>query len=175
MARKSLQDPTFTIIFHGLGKTLFSLRLSGDPISSSHGQTGFGVALNIWVVRALIDWIPVSSRWCAVWLDSFVYISSSRLKRCRLSIVSVYVTTAWGLPRAKDMVYSGVSGLTRGACSTDIMIAAGHCNPYFGCSVRMKLRIRYPISVQPIGMTAATISSRFVPTTDYFLRTPALP
>ena len=50
----------------GPSKGLFYLRLSGDPVASVAGQAGVGVALSAKAEAALQEWIPVSSRLCAV-------------------------------------------------------------------------------------------------------------
>ncbi|CAH8661455.1 unnamed protein product [Schistosoma guineensis] len=43
-------------------KSLFYVRLSGDPVASSSGLAGVGVALSARAEAALIDWIPINSR-----------------------------------------------------------------------------------------------------------------
>ncbi|VDP77922.1 unnamed protein product [Schistosoma mattheei] len=43
-------------------KSLFYVRLSEDPVASSSGLAGVGVALSARAEAALIDWIPITSR-----------------------------------------------------------------------------------------------------------------
>ncbi|VDP02980.1 unnamed protein product, partial [Schistosoma margrebowiei] len=53
-------------------KSLFYVRLSGDPVASSSGLAGVGVALSFRAEAALVDWIPINSRLCAVRLESSI-------------------------------------------------------------------------------------------------------
>ncbi|CAH8475742.1 unnamed protein product [Schistosoma intercalatum] len=55
-------------------KSLFYVRLSGDPMASSCGLAGVGVALSARAEAALIDWIPINSRLCAVRLESSIKV-----------------------------------------------------------------------------------------------------
>ncbi|CAH8562268.1 unnamed protein product [Schistosoma intercalatum] len=47
-------------------KSLFDVRLSRDPVASSSVLAGVGVALSATTEAALVDWIPINSRLCAV-------------------------------------------------------------------------------------------------------------
>ncbi|CAH8651803.1 unnamed protein product [Schistosoma margrebowiei] len=47
-------------------KSLIYVRLSWDPVASSSGLAGVGVALSARAEVALIDWIPTNCRLCAV-------------------------------------------------------------------------------------------------------------
>ncbi|VDP69925.1 unnamed protein product, partial [Schistosoma mattheei] len=49
--------------------TRFTLRVSGSPDSASRGLSGEGIALSSRSELALLDWIPVDSRLCAVRLN----------------------------------------------------------------------------------------------------------
>ncbi|VDP80344.1 unnamed protein product, partial [Schistosoma curassoni] len=49
--------------------TRYTLRVSGDPTASSRGLAGVGIALSMKVGQALLEWIPVNSRLCAVRLN----------------------------------------------------------------------------------------------------------
>ncbi|CAH8627016.1 unnamed protein product [Schistosoma rodhaini] len=55
-------------------KSLFHVRLSRDPVASSSGLAGVGVALSARAEAALIDWIPINSRLCAVRLESSIKV-----------------------------------------------------------------------------------------------------
>ena len=59
----------------------------------AHGIYGVGIALNPRAERALLDWIPVNSRLCAVRLIGFIKVEVDRYgKRC-LFVVSAYAPT----------------------------------------------------------------------------------
>lgn len=62
--------------------------MSGGPASCARGQTGFGIVLNMRAERALLDWISVNWRSCAVRLDVPVRVNSSRLERRRFFVES---------------------------------------------------------------------------------------
>ncbi|KAH9595370.1 hypothetical protein MS3_00001441 [Schistosoma haematobium] len=55
-------------------KTLFHVRLSGDPMASSSGCAGFNVAPNARAEAAPIDWIPINSRLHVVKLESSIKV-----------------------------------------------------------------------------------------------------
>ncbi|CAH8600719.1 unnamed protein product [Schistosoma mattheei] len=59
-------------------KSLFYVRLSGDPVASSSGLAGVGVALSARAEAALVDWIPINSRLCAVRLESSIKVRRNR-------------------------------------------------------------------------------------------------
>lgn len=60
---------------------LASSFVSGGPVSSARGQPGVGIALSMRAERAVLKWIPVKIRSCAVRLDGFVRINSNRSVR----------------------------------------------------------------------------------------------
>ncbi|TNN21093.1 polyprotein, partial [Schistosoma japonicum] len=47
----------------------FTLRVSGDPTATTRGLAGVGIALSLKTEQALLDWIPIDSRLCAVRLN----------------------------------------------------------------------------------------------------------
>lgn len=53
-----------------------TLRFSGDSVSYARCQAGLETALSVRVQRALLDWIPVSSRLCALRLNSSVCLGN---------------------------------------------------------------------------------------------------
>ncbi|VDP85771.1 unnamed protein product [Schistosoma mattheei] len=64
-------------------KSFFYVRLSGDPVASSSGLSGVVVALSARAEAALIDWIPINNRLCAVRLESSIKVRKNRReKRC---------------------------------------------------------------------------------------------
>ncbi|TNN04779.1 polyprotein, partial [Schistosoma japonicum] len=50
----------------------FTLRVSGDPTATTRGLAGVGIALSLKAEQALLDWIPIDSRLCAVRLNGTV-------------------------------------------------------------------------------------------------------
>ena len=71
----------------------YRLRTSGSPESAAAGQGGVGIVLSSRAEASLTDWIPVSSRLCAVRLTTSVKTSSGRLTRRCLFIISAYAPT----------------------------------------------------------------------------------
>lgn len=53
------------------------LRVSGDPTSRIRGQASVGIALDMRVERALLEWIPVNSRFCVVRSVGSVHVNES--------------------------------------------------------------------------------------------------
>ena len=74
-------------------KSLFHVRLSGDSVASSSGLAGVGVALSARAEAALIDWIPINSRLCAVRLESSIKVRRNRREKRCLFVISAYDPT----------------------------------------------------------------------------------
>ncbi|VDP71023.1 unnamed protein product, partial [Schistosoma curassoni] len=68
-----IQDPSVVIHLtsprQNGGPTRYTLRVSGDPTASSRGVAGVGIALSMRAEQALLEWIPVNSRFCAARLN----------------------------------------------------------------------------------------------------------
>lgn len=71
----------------------FILRVSRDADFSAREQAFVLVVLSTQAERAILDWIPVISRLCAVQQVGSIDVSSSRVKRPCPLIVSAYATT----------------------------------------------------------------------------------
>ncbi|TNN07625.1 Retrovirus-related Pol polyprotein from type-2 retrotransposable element R2DM, partial [Schistosoma japonicum] len=71
----------------------FTLRVSGSPDAASRGLAGVGIALSRRAELALLDWIPVDSRLCAVRLNGTVRTRKDRDTRRCLFVVSAYAPT----------------------------------------------------------------------------------
>ncbi|KER27324.1 hypothetical protein T265_05644 [Opisthorchis viverrini] len=110
----------------------FSFSVSGDPEAMARGIYGVGVALSPRAERALLDWIPVNSRLCAVRLSSSIKLNASRNKKRCLFVVSAYAPTDCISDAEKDTFCRELSGLIRQAKSTDIVILAGDLNAQVG-------------------------------------------
>ncbi|CAH8570655.1 unnamed protein product [Schistosoma intercalatum] len=74
-------------------KSLFYVRLSGNPVASSSGLAGVGVALSTRAEAALVDWIPINSRFCAVRLESSINVRRNRREKRCLFVISTYTPT----------------------------------------------------------------------------------
>ena len=98
----------------------------------ARGIYGVGVALSPKAESALLDWIPVNSRLCAVRLSGSIKINAGRCgKRC-LFVVSAYAPTDSSSENEKDEFYQDLSRLLRSARRTDIVILAGDMNAQVG-------------------------------------------
>lgn len=110
VSETSIQDPTSVINLRIPDVTLFShftLRLPSDSVPGARVRAGIGITLNMRTKRALLDWIPVHSRSCALRLDGSAHVNSSRLKRRCLFVASV--CTHWlQLPWDQRRVLPGV-------------------------------------------------------------------
>ena len=86
----------------------FHLRTSGDADADSMGRAGVGVVLSSRAEQALVEWIPVNSRLCAMRLRTSIKCSRTKnVERC-LFIVSVYAPTDCSSDAAKDEFYDAL-------------------------------------------------------------------
>ncbi|CAH8489984.1 unnamed protein product [Schistosoma curassoni] len=105
-------------------KSLFYVRLSGDPVASSSGFSGVGVALSTRAEAALIYWIPINSRLCAVRLESSIKVRGNWHENRCLFVIFAYAPTDCSLNAIKDEFYYQLSVLQK-VRSTDIVVLAG--------------------------------------------------
>ena len=110
----------------------FHLRLSGDPAASTSGQAGVGIALSSRAEAALLDWIPVDSRLCAVRLEGACKVSKSRTGKRNLFVICAYAPTDCSPDAIKDIFYHKLHDLLHKASRTDIVILAGDLNARVG-------------------------------------------
>ncbi|KAH9594337.1 hypothetical protein MS3_00005453 [Schistosoma haematobium] len=113
-------------------KSLFYVRLSGDPVASSSGLAGVGVALSARAEAALIDWIPINSRLCAVRLESSIKVRRNRREKRCLFAISTYAPTDCSPDAIKNEFYHQLSVLLQKVRSTDIVVLAGDLNAQVG-------------------------------------------
>ncbi|CAH8517778.1 unnamed protein product [Schistosoma margrebowiei] len=113
-------------------KSLFYVRLSGDPVASSFGLAGVGVALSARAEAALVDWIPINSRLCAVRLESSIKVRRNRREKRCLFVISAYAPTDCSPDAIKDEFYHQLSVLLQKVRSTDIVVLAGDLNAQVG-------------------------------------------
>ena len=134
LSETRIQDPSSIIRLTSPAdpKVTFHLRVSGDPEASAAGQAGVGVALSTRAESALLDWIPVNSRLCAVRLEGSCRVNKRRSdKRC-LFVISAYAPTDCSPDAVKDDFYHHLHNLLRKAPKTDIVILAGDLNARVG-------------------------------------------
>ncbi|CAH8665504.1 unnamed protein product [Schistosoma curassoni] len=131
-----IQDPSSVIHLtspcQNKEPTRFTLRVSGSPDSASRGLAGVGIALSPRAELALLDWIPVDSRLCAVRLNRTVRIRKDRDTRRCLFVVSAYSPTDCSSDGVKDEFYRKLSDLLRKAKRSDVVIVAGDFNAQVG-------------------------------------------
>lgn len=123
-----IQDPNSVVTFRGPdieSFTGFTFRVSGDPVSSSRGQSDVEIVHSMLAKRALLDWITANYYICTVRLNNSVCANSNRLKHCYLFVVSAYVPTYCSSPEAKDKFYQELSELPFRVRSTDVDVAGG--------------------------------------------------
>ncbi|CAH8481415.1 unnamed protein product [Schistosoma haematobium] len=112
-------------------KGLFYVRLSMDPVASSSGLAGVGVALSARAEAALIDWIPINSRLCVVRLESSIEVRRNRREK-RCLFISAYAPTDCSPDAIKDEFYHQLSVLLHKVRSTDIVVLAGDLSAQVG-------------------------------------------
>ncbi|KAH9591881.1 UBX domain-containing protein 4 [Schistosoma haematobium] len=113
-------------------KSLFYVRLSGDPVASSSGLAGVSVALSARAEAALVDWIPINSRLCAVRLESSIKVRRNRREKRCLFVISAYAPTDCSPDAIKDGFYHQLSVLLQKVRSIDIVVLAGDLNAQVG-------------------------------------------
>ncbi|RTG85806.1 uncharacterized protein DC041_0013076 [Schistosoma bovis] len=131
-----IQDPSSVIHLtsscQNKEPTRFTLRVSGSPDSASRGLAGVRIVLSPRAELALLEWIPVDSRLCAVRLNGTVRIRKDRdTLRC-LFVVSAYSPTDCSADDVKDEFYRKLSDLLLKARRSDVVIVAGDFNAQVG-------------------------------------------
>ena len=90
-----IQDPSYILRLTSqiTPNAKFQLRLSGDPEASASGQAGVGIALSPRAEAALLDWIPVDSRLCAVRLEGACKVNRRSTDKRNLFVICAYAPT----------------------------------------------------------------------------------
>ncbi|CAH8430348.1 unnamed protein product [Schistosoma haematobium] len=101
-------------------------------MASSRGLAGVGIALSMRAEQALLEWIPVNSRLCAVRLNGYVRTRKDRDTRRCLFVVSAYALTDCSSDDVKDEFYRKLSELLQKAKRSDIVLVAGDFNAQIG-------------------------------------------
>ena len=112
--------------------TKYFLRTSGDEHSKAAGLYGVSIVLNQRPEAALLDWIPVNSRLCAVRLEDAIHKNRQRkTKRC-LFVIWAYTPTDFSSDDPKDMFYDQLTALINQSRCSDIVILAEDLNAQVG-------------------------------------------
>ena len=82
------------------------------------GMYGVGIALSPRAEYALLDWIPVNSRLCAVRLNGVNKFNAHRRRKQCLFVISAYAPTDVASEAEKDSFYRELTKLVRCAKST---------------------------------------------------------
>lgn len=96
---------------------------------------GFLIAPRERVEWALLDWISVNSRLCAVWFAGFIHGNNSPCKISWLFVLSMYATDDWSYTEEKKS-FIEISSLLRDVRSTEVWVVAGDFNVQLGCSAK---------------------------------------
>ncbi|CAH8485715.1 unnamed protein product [Schistosoma margrebowiei] len=101
-------------------------------MASSRGLAGVGIALSMRAEQALLEWIPINSRLCAVRLNGSVRTRKDRDTRRCLFVVSAYAPTDCSSDEVKDEFYRKLSELLQKAKRSDIVLVGGDFNAQIG-------------------------------------------
>ena len=127
-----IQDPSIVLRLKSPTSSPFHLRLSGDAAASASGLAGVGIALSSKAEAALLDWIPINSRLCAVRIEGSCRVSNRRPGKRNLFAVSTYAPTNCSSAAVKDEFYSQLHNLLLKARGTDVVMLAGDLNAQVG-------------------------------------------
>lgn len=95
----------------------------------------------------LLDWIPVDSPLCAVWLNGFVRFSNCWLKHRLLFVTFVHASSVYISLEAIDEFYEDLSQLLWKAPSTEAAVVTGDFTALFGYlwTIGRHIAGRFPI------------------------------
>lgn len=128
-----IQDATtYTDLTAPSLRSSYRLRTSGDPRSQDAGYAGVGIALSARAEAALIEWIPVNSRLCAVRLLTSTHLRKPHRRNRCLFVISAYAPTDCSCDLLKDAFYQELDMLIGKAKGSDIVILAGDINAQVG-------------------------------------------
>ena len=128
-----IQDPSnITMLTAPDLSRKFFLRTSGDAEARAAGKYGVGIVLNNRAQAALLDWIPVSSRLCAVRLQGSIKVNKKNSRKRCLFVISAYAPTNCSSDSSKDEFYDQLFTSIQSAKSSDIVVLAGDLNAQVG-------------------------------------------
>lgn len=111
----------------------FALRVIGDPVLSTRGHIGVGIAVIMQSECALLNWIRVSGRLCAVRLGGFAGVNSVVV--CSLYLCLRPLIAA---PLRPKTSFTGTCRLFRSARSTYFVVVVDDFNTQLGCFAEME-------------------------------------
>lgn len=106
----------------------FILWVSRSRCAAPHCLAVVGIALSPWAELALLDWITVDSRLCAVQLNRTVRTRKDRDTRRCLFVISAYSPTNCSSDHVKDEFCGKISGLLQNVRRCDVVIVAHDFN-----------------------------------------------
>jgi hypothetical protein len=74
-------------------QTKYYLRFSSDPTAASSGGAGVRIALRQRAETALLEWIPINRRLCAMRFAGYCKVNQHRGKKRCLFVISDYAPT----------------------------------------------------------------------------------
>ncbi|CAH8429248.1 unnamed protein product [Schistosoma intercalatum] len=101
-------------------------------MASSRALTGVGIALRMRAEQALLDWIPVNSRSCAVRLNGSVRTRKDRDTRRYPFVLYAYAPTDCSSEGLEDEFYRKLSEILQKANRSDIVPTGGDFNAQIG-------------------------------------------
>jgi hypothetical protein len=113
-------------------QTKYYLRCSGDPTASSSGVAGMGISLSQRAETALLEWIPINSRLCAMRFTGSCKVNQHRGKKRCLFVISAYAPTNCSHESVKDDFCAQLHDLLQRVPGTDIIVLAGDLNARVG-------------------------------------------
>ncbi|CAM0512289.1 unnamed protein product [Fasciola hepatica] len=133
LSETRIQDSSNVIQLTAPGiSTRYILRTSGDEAARAVGQRGVGIVLTDKAEAALLDWIPVNSRLCAVRLQGSVGVRKDSCVKRNLFVISAYAPTDCSSDLQKDEFYDALATLVRSSKGSDIVVLAGDFNAQVG-------------------------------------------
>ena len=129
LSETRIQEPTSLLLHSSTSNKAWRLRLSGDPAAARNA--GVGIVLSPRAENALLDWIPINSRLCAVRLSG----STKKERQGRpqtLLLIAAYAPTDCSPQSVKDSFYQQLEGLFQRKRRSDIVILAGDLNAQVG-------------------------------------------
>ena len=134
LSETRIQDSSTTLVFPSplpTSTAKFHVHLSGDSAAAAVGRAGVGFALSTRAENALIDWIPVNSRLCAIRLHGSFNKAKQKTSRT-LFIIAAYAPTNCSTDTDKDEFYQQLTLLLQRKRRTDIVVSAGDFNAQIG-------------------------------------------
>lgn len=112
-------------------KSLFHVRLSGDPTASPFSVADVDATLSFRKMTELIHRIPAKIHFCTVGLTNFTRRRRNLCEKRCFSTIFAYASTDCIQEAVKNNLYYQLNGLKK-VCSADKVVLAGYLNPQIG-------------------------------------------